>query len=74
MVRLFMFLLRFMRDRGALIGDGEFRALWVALAAAYVFITVDLLAGAVFITIRRSLRRAAELDAPPGARPRPRRR
>lgn len=74
MIRFFWFLLRVMRDRGAFLGEGEFHALWVAIIAAYLFITIDVLAGAVLITIRRSFRRAAQLDTPAYAQPRVRKR
>lgn len=70
MARFFMFLLRFMRDRGAGIKDGEFRALWVVLIGAYLFITIDVMADAVLISLRRRWRRAAALDTPVGHHPR----
>lgn len=74
MVRFFWFLVRFMRDRGAFLGEGEFNALWVGIIGAYLFITIDVLAGALLITIRRKFRHAAQIETPAYAQPRVRER
>ena len=58
MVKFFRFLLSFMRQRGPLIADGEFRMLWIAIALTYVAITFEILGGVLLISLRRSWRRA----------------